>query len=263
LEEEMIVIADNLNTRNKIYLEALKGRKRDALSELVKNIAYADMINVQCSLDGAGDEQTLPWAVGIISEMVEKDICLDSRNMQALKNSIPLCKKPPLINYVSATEPEEKEELLQLIADTGASLVIRATRATPPSSLEAKLQIIEDLLEMANYVDIPNERIFADPSLVHIGRGIGQKHIANSTECVRLLKDLVEPPINTIAWISNVSVGMPVSLRKRVEAAFLCYLAGAGLDAAMVDVLDEHLKKSIYLIKAFRDEIIFSPADIA
>jgi 5-methyltetrahydrofolate corrinoid/iron sulfur protein methyltransferase len=259
----MIVIADNLNMRNKIYMEALKGRRRDALSEFVEGIAYADMINVQCSLDGAGDEQTLPWAVGIISEMVEKDICLDSRNMTALKNSIPLCKKPPLINYVSATEPEEKEELFQLIADKGASLVIRATRATPPSSLEAKLQIIEDLLEMANYVDIPNERIFADPSLVHIGRGVGQKHIANSTECVRLLKDLVEPPINTIAWISNVSVGMPIALRKRVEAAFLCYFAGAGLDAAMVDVLDEHLKKSIYLIKAFKDEIIFSPADIA
>jgi 5-methyltetrahydrofolate corrinoid/iron sulfur protein methyltransferase len=259
----MIVIADNLNMRNKIYMEALKGRRRDALSELVKGIAYADMINVQCSLDGAGDEQTLPWTVGIISEMVEKDICLDSRNMQALKNSIPLCKKPPLINYVSATEPEEKEELLQFVADTGASLVIRATRATPPTSLEAKLQIIEDLLEMANFVDIPNERIFADPSLVHIGRGVGQKHIANSTECVRLLKDLVEPPINTIAWISNVSVGMPVALRKRVEAACLCYFAGAGLDAAMVDVLDEHLKKSIYLIKAFKDEIIFSPADIA
>jgi hypothetical protein len=31
----------------------------------------------------------------------------------------------------------------------------------------------------------------------------------------------------------------------------------------MVDVLDEHLKKSIYLIKAFKDEIVFSPADIA
>jgi len=259
----MIVIADNLNMRNKIYMEALKGRKRDALSELVRKIAHADMINVQCSLDGAGDEQTLPWAVGIVSETAEKDICLDSRNMPAIRNAIPLCKKPPLINYVSATEPEEKEELLQIVADTGSSLVIRATRATPPSSLEAKLQIIEDLLEMANYVVIPNERIFADPSLVHIGRGVGQKHIANSTECVRLLKDLVEPPINTIAWISNVSVGMPVALRKRVEAAFLCYFAGAGLDAAMVDVLDEHLKKSIYLIKAFKDEIIFSPADIA
>src|SRR4030066_2472840 len=183
--------------------------------------------------------------------------------MQPLKKATPLCKKPPLINYISATEPEEKEAILQLVADSGASLVIRATRAIPPASLEAKLQIIEDLLEMANYVDIPNVRFFADPSLVHIGRGVGQKHIANSTECIRLLKELVEPPINTIAWISNVSVGMPLALRKRVEAAPLFYFAGAGLDAAMVDVLDEHLKTSIYLIKAFKDEIVFSPADIA
>ena len=259
----MIVIADNLNLRNKVYVEALKGRKKDVLSGLVKKIDHADMINVQCSLDGSGDEEALPWSVRIVLEAAGKDICLDSRNMHALKKTIPLCNKPPLINFISATEPEEKEAMLQLVADSGASLVIRATRATPPESLEAKLQIIEDLLEMANYADIPNERIFADPSLVHIGRGVGQKHIANSTECIRLLKELVEPPINTIAWISNISVGMPLTLRKRVEAASLCYFAGAGLDAAMVDVLDEHLKKSIYLIKAFKDEIIFSPADIA
>jgi cobalamin-dependent methionine synthase I len=259
----MIIIADNLNIRNKVYMEALKGRKKNVFSGAVEKVAHADMINVQCSLDGAEDEKNLPWAVGIVLETAGKDICLDSRNIQALKNTIPLCKKPPLINYISATEPEEKEELLHLVADSGASLVIRATRATPPASLEAKLQIIEDLLEMANYLDIPNERIFADPSLVHIGRGVGQKHIANSTECIKLLKELVEPPINTIAWISNVSVGMPLALRKRVEAASFCYFAGAGLDAAMVDVLDERLRRAIYLVKAFKDEIIFSPADIA
>ncbi len=259
----MIVIADNLNMRNKAYMEALKGRKRASLSEFVKKISHADMINVQCSLDGSGDEDSLQWAVGVILETADNNICLDSRNIQALKNSIPLCKKPPLVNYISATEPEKREELLQLVADSGASIVIRATRATPPSSLEAKLQIIEDLLEMANYVDIPNERIFADPSLVHIGRGVGQKHLANSTECIRLLKDLVEPPINTIAWISNVSVGIPAALRKRVEAAFFCYCSGAGLDAAMIDVLDEDLKKAVYLVKAFKDEVVFSPADIA
>ena len=259
----MIVIADNLNTRNKTYMEAVKSRNRKTLSEFVKQLSQADMINVQCSLDGSGDEETLPFVVGVVIDETGKEVCLDSRNINALKNSLPLCKKPPLVNYISATEPEEKEELLQLVANSGASLVIRATKATPPSSLEAKLQIIEDLLEMSNSADIPNERLFADPSLVHIGRGIGQKHIANSTECIKILKDLMEPPINTIAWISNVSAGMPIALRKRVEAAFLCYFAGAGLDAAMVDVLDEHLKKSIYLIKAFRDEIIFSPADIA
>lgn len=259
----MLVIADNLNIRNKAYKEAVKGRRKEVLSEFAKSVSHADMINVQCSLDGSGDEETLPWVVGIVQEITEKDVCLDSRNIKAIENSILLCKRPPLINYISATEPDEQEELLQLVADSGASLVIRATRATPPTSLEAKLQIIEDLMEMANSADIPNERLFADPSLVHIGRGVGQRHLANSTECIKLLKDLVEPPINTIAWISNVSVGMPIALRKQVEAAFFLYFSGAGLDAAMVDVLDGNLRKAMYLVKSFKDEIVFSPADIS
>jgi cobalamin-dependent methionine synthase I len=259
----MIIIADNLNTRNRVYMEAVKNRNKKALSEFIQKLSHADMINMQCSLDGSGDEESLPWVVGVVVETTEKDICLDSRNIRALKNSIPLCKKPPLINYISGTEPEGRDELLQLAADSGASLVLRASRATPPTSLEAKLQIIEELLEMVNSADIPNGRLFADPSLVHIGRGVGQKHLANSTECIKVLKDLVEPPINTIAWISNVSVGMPVALRKKVEAAFFCYFSGAGLDAAMVDVLDENLKKAIYLVKSFKDEIVFSPADIS
>lgn len=259
----MKVIADNLNTRNKAYMEAMRSRNRKTLSEFVKQLSQADMINVQCSLDGSGDEESLPFVVGVVIDETGKDVCLDSRNIKALKDSIPICKKPPLINYISATEPEGKEELLLLVADSGASLVIRATKATPPTSLESKLQIIEDLLEMSNFADIPNERLFADPSLVHIGGGVGQKHIANSTECIKILKDLMEPPINTIAWISNVSAGMPVALRKKVEAAFLCYLSGAGLDAAMVDVLDENLRKAIYLVKSFKDEIVFSPADIS
>jgi cobalamin-dependent methionine synthase I len=259
----MLIIADNLNIRNKTYKEAVKERRKEILAEFAKRVSHADMINVQCSLDGSGDEETLPWVVGIVQEITEKDVCLDSRNIKALDNSIPLCKRPPLINYISATEPDEREELLQLVADSGASLIIRATRATPPASLEAKLQIIEDLMEMANSADIPNERLFADPSLVHIGRGVGQRHLANSTECIKLLKDLVEPSINTIAWISNVSVGMPIALRKQVEAAFFLYFSGAGLDAAMVDVLDGNLRKAIYLVKSFKDEIVFSPADIS
>ncbi|NWF53084.1 MAG: dihydropteroate synthase [Nitrospirae bacterium] len=259
----MIVIADNLNTRNKTYMEALRNKNKRTILEIVKNLSHADMINVQCSLDGSVDEENLPFVVDIVHNEVGKNVCLDTRNLSALKSSISLCKSPPLINYISATEPEDKEEMLELVANSGASLIIRATKATPPSSLEAKLQIVEDLLEMSNFADIPNERLFADPSLVHIGRGVGQKHIANSTECIKILKDLIEPPIKTIAWISNISSGMPLTLRKKIESAFLCYFAGAGLDAAMVDVLDKDIRNAIYLIKSFRDEIVFSPADIS
>jgi 5-methyltetrahydrofolate corrinoid/iron sulfur protein methyltransferase len=261
----MIAIADNLNTRNKPYMDAVSKKDKKTAAELVKNLAAAgaDMINIQCSLDGVGDEETLPWVAGIISEAGECGISLDSRNTQAIKKTLSLCKKPPLVNFISKTEPQERDVLLSLVADSGASLVIRASSGTIPTSMEAKLQIIEELLEMANGADIPNERLFADPSIVHLGRGLGQKHVVNSHECILVMKELVEPPLNTIAWISNISTGLPKALRKPLEAAFLSYLAGAGLDAAMVDILNEHIRKAIYLIKSFRDEIVFSPTDIA
>lgn len=260
----MIAIADNLNTRNKSYMEAVKKRDRKKLAAHMKDLkeAGADMINLQCSLDGTGDEETLPWVVEICSDVADIRFCLDSRNNTAIEKSLPLCKKPPLVNFVSEIEPDDRKALLSLVSGSEASLVIRASKGTIPTSLEAKLQIIEGLIEAANEADIPNERLYADPSVVHIGRGMGQKHLANSYECIRILKDLVEPSINTIAWISNVSTGLPGSLRKPLEAYFLTYLAGAGLDAAMVDILDKNIKKAIYLIKSFRDEIIFSQADI-
>jgi cobalamin-dependent methionine synthase I len=261
----MIVIAENLNVRNRQYMDALKNKDRAAIAGIAKALrdAGADMINIQCSSDGMGDEDNLPFVTGIITEATGLRVCLDSRNVTAIKDSIGLCKEPPLINYLSATEPSEVDELLEIVSGSRAELVLRASKGTVPITLEAKLQILEDLLEEANGADIPNERLFADPSLVHIGRGMGQDHVVNACEFVRVLRELVEPPVSTIAWISNISTGMPSRLRPLINASFLIYIAGAGLDAAMVDVLDPEMKRAIYLIKSFRDEIIFSPADVS
>lgn len=260
----MMVIAENLNVRNKPYMEAVNKRDTNAISAMARELsdAGAEVINIQCSTDGSGDEDTLPMVVEAITRAIDTDISIDSRNTGAIKKALPLCKELPLINYLSFTEPDNPEELLDLVSHSGSSLVIRASKGTIPVSLEAKLQIIEDLIEEANTSDIPNGRLFADPSIVHIGRGMGQDHILNSRECVRVLKDMVEPPINTIAWISNISTGMPKASRSMVNAAFLTYLAGAGLDAAMVDILDPGIRKALYLIKSFRDEVVFSPADM-
>lgn len=259
----MIVVADNLNTRNKAYMEALGRRDRRALAEMAGELlrAGADMINIQCSLDGADDEENLPWAVEAVRE-ASSTLSLDSRSTDALEKAVRLLKRPPLINFLSLTEPDNREGLLSLVADSGASLVLRAAKAVTPASLEAKLQIIEELLEMANAMDIPNERLFADPSVVHIGKGVDQRHLVNSCDFIKALKEMVEPPINTIAWISNVSTGLPARLKGTVEGSFLSYLAGAGLDAAMLNVLEPEMKRTVYLIKSFRDEMVFSPADM-
>ena len=131
-----------------------------------------------------------------------------------------------------------------------------------PATLEAKLMIIEDLIEKANAADVPNERIFADPSVVHISKGMGQEHLLNAHESIMMLNEMVDPPLNTAVWISNVTTGLPKNLKSTVASTYLAYLAGAGLSAAMVNVKDAELMKVVYLIKTFRDEITFAAGDL-
>jgi 5-methyltetrahydrofolate corrinoid/iron sulfur protein methyltransferase len=260
----MLVIADNLNTRNAAYMEALKKKDKKALESMAKELASlgADVINVQVSTDGSGDENVLPFAAEAVQQGGGLPLCLDSRNVKALKKAVPLCKEPPIINYLSADE-KNPDELLSLVRETKASLVIRALKGTVPATLEAKLMLIEDLVEKANAADIPNERLFADPSVVHISKGMGQEHILNAHESVVILNEMVDPPLNTTVWLSNVTAGLPKNLKHVVASAYLSYLAGAGLHAAMINVKDPELMKTVYLIKTFRDEITFAPADLS
>jgi len=260
----MLVIADNLSVRNKAYSEAVKKKDMKAIEAMAKELAAkgADMINVQVSLDGVGDEIFLPMASEAVQRGSDLPLCLDSRNVEALKKAVPLCTEPPIINYLSADE-KAPDELLSLVRESRSNIVIRALKGTVPATLEAKLMILEDLIEQANEADIPNERIFADPSVVHIARGNGQEHLLNTHESIVVLNEMVDPPLNTAVWISNVTTGLPKNIKSTVASAYLAYLAGAGLSAAMLDVNDAELMKTVYLIKAFRDEITFAAGDLA
>ncbi len=259
----MLVIAENLNTRNRNYMTALKARDKKALEGIVNKIAERgpDYINVQCSLDGSGDEENLAFVTEIVVKAGLK-VCLDSRNTEALRKSITVLKEPPIINYLSADE-KNADEILEIVKRSEASLVLRALKGTVPRTLEAKLMILEDLIEKANLADIPNGRLFADPSVVHIGGGSGQEHIVNVRDCLVVLNEMVEPPVNTVVWVSNISTGVQKEIKSRLNAAFLYYMAGAGLDAAFVDVMDDEIARAIYLIRTFRDEEVFSPAQVA
>jgi 5-methyltetrahydrofolate corrinoid/iron sulfur protein methyltransferase len=260
----MLVIADNLNTRNAQYMGAVKKKDGKTIEAMAKDLAArgAELINVQVSTDGSGDEDFLPFVTEAIQKGAGIPLCLDSRNVKALSKAIPLCEEPPIINYFSADE-KNPGDLLALVSKSKSNLIVRALKGTVPSTLEAKLLIIEDLLEKANAADIPNERLFADPSVVHISKGMGQEHLLNAHESIVVLNEMVDPPLNTVIWLSNVTTSLPKNLKSIVASSYLSYLAGAGLNAALVDVMDREVMKVVYLIKTFRDEITFAAGDLA
>jgi len=102
----MLVIADNLSVRNAAYREAMNKKDRKSLEGLARELAKkgAETIALQCSSDGAGDESNLPFVTETVQEAAGLPLCLDSRSIKALRKAVPLCKEPPIINYVSVVE---------------------------------------------------------------------------------------------------------------------------------------------------------------
>lgn len=260
----MLIIAENLNVRNGRYMNALRKFSPEVIQQLAGELidAGADALNIQCSTDGAGDEVLLPKVAQAISQAYNTQLVLDSRNAEALKRAVPLCKVPPIINHLSIGA-KNTDEIIGLCKENRCRLILRAMKdGIIPTSLDDRLQAIETLIEKANEAGISNEHLLADPSIVHLGQGMGQEYIHIYRDFIETLNELVDPPIGAISWISNVSTGSPRELWPRINSIFLAYLAGAGLKAALVDVLDPEMADTAYLLRVFGNEVVFSASEI-
>lgn len=260
----MLIIAENLNVRNGRYMNALRKFSPEVIHQLAGELidAGANALNIQTSTDGAGDEVMLPKVVEAISQVYGTQLVLDSRNEEALGRAISLCRMPPIINHISVGA-KNTDEIIGLCRKNRCRLILRAMKdGIIPASLDDRLQAIETLIEKANEAGISNEDLLADPSIVHLGQGMGQEHVHIYRDFVDALQELTDPPIDTISWISNVSTGSPRELWPRINAILLAYLGGAGLKAAMVDLLDPEMRDTIYLLRVFSNEVVFSGSEI-
>ena len=225
----MLVIAENLNVRNAAYMEALKKKDRKAHRGHGEGPGFErgryDQHPVLARRQ-RGRGRAAPGDRGRAAGG-RRAALPGFEEREGAQEGHPFCTEPPLINYLSADE-KNADEILGLVKEAKSSLILRALKGTVPATLEAKLMILEDLIEKANAADIPNERIFADPSLVHIARGMGQESLLNAHEAIIVLNEMVDPPLNTVVWISNATTGLPKKLKSRVASALLCYLAGRG-----------------------------------
>jgi len=260
----MLVIANNLSFRNKAFVKAARSGDTSAMSAMARELkdAGADILNISLSLDGDGDEKYMAAAAGAVRE-AGLPLSIDSRNPRAHKEAIKAAGVPLIINYVSAepSRARDMDEVIGIAAENRTDLVLYALRGGTPHDSEERLAIISELIERANDAGVDNSRLIVDPVILHVAGGIGQRHAVAVQETLYGLRELVEPPVRTTCWLSNVSAGAPKELRFAINDTFLAMLAGLGLWSACLDVLNRETMRTVRLIRALKDEAVYSTAD--
>ena len=262
----MKVIANNLMFRNKRFVTAARGGDVAAMAAMAMEVrkAGADYINLNLSLDGDGDERYFE-AVVEAAQGTNLPLVIDSRNPRAHEAAIMAAKVPLTLSYVSMEEDRRAamDDILCLAAAHKTDVILYAMWKGTPYDFTSRLEIINDLLEKADKAGVSMDKIIIDPVIVHLGGGIGQEHSTAVRETLYELKELVEPPVRTTIWLSNISAGAPKELRPAINDTFLAMLAGLGLWSACLDVLNRETMRTVRLIRAINNETVYSIMDAA
>jgi 5-methyltetrahydrofolate corrinoid/iron sulfur protein methyltransferase len=172
--------------------------------------------------------------------------------LAAIETGLKLWGSNSIVNSTSAEE-ERLEQVPPMAGKYDAKLIaLCLEKSGIPVSADARIAIaMEKLIPRAEEVGIPMENLLVDPLILTVSGC--QEFVPEAIETVRMLKMVMDPPPMTVVGLSNVSNQVPHEMRPLLDRVYLTMLMGAGLDAAILNPLDEDLMGVIQSVEA-RDE---------
>ena len=236
-----IQIGERINPtgRKKMREELKEGHflsvKKDALAQVD---AGAEMLDVNMGVPGADQGALMERAISELSMLVPVPFSIDSQDPDVIEKALKLYPGRPLINSVTA-HGDLKDKVFPLAKKYGAAvLCLPLTKGDIPETAEERVAVLRELVECAYSYGLRKEDILFDPLCMTAADA--KYKPAETLRTLRLLRE--EFGCATVMGTSNVSFGLPD--RQRLNAAFLHMALVSGMDAPIVNPLDEAVHKA-------------------
>lgn len=239
----MLIIGEKINGTLKKTAEAISHRDAASIQELARRQveAGADVLDVNAGTEVGTEADDLVWLVTTVQAVVDAPLCLDSANPTALQAGMKVSRQTPMINSISG-EVSRLEGILPLAARQGASVIalLLDDKGVPPD-VEGRLAVGRNIIQRTRAAGLPDEKIFIDPLAMTISTEARAALVALDT--MRELRGEY-PQVKFSIGLSNISFGLP--MRSLVNQAFLAQLMASGLDAAIINPMDQGLINMIF-----------------
>ena len=183
----------------------------------------------------------MKWVIGLIyDEVGEVRLAIDTPKPEAMAAGLELCRARPIINSIN-NDPRLQQGLIPLVKGYDADIIglTMGGKTGMPTTVEERLQEVEQLVNTLEEAGVRLNRLFIDPLVMSIGSNPDQARVVIDT--VREIKRRYgSQGVKTTTGLSNVSFGLPE--RSLLNQAFLAMLLEAGLDMAVINPKDEGMK---------------------
>ncbi len=227
----MLIIGERINATRKRVGEAVIHRDADFIKdEARKQVeAGANVLDVNGGIAGQ-EVENLSWLVRTVQEVAQVPLCLDSADPEALRQALPLCLQPPMINSIT-DDPDRYQAVAPLVKQYNARVIaLCLASGAPPQGRDDRVATAIRLVGRLIADGIPAGNIYVDPGVFPISTG--SDHGTAVLDAISMIRSQC-PEVHTSCGVSNVSYGLPV--RKLLNEVFLMMLLGRGIDAAIID----------------------------
>jgi 5-methyltetrahydrofolate corrinoid/iron sulfur protein methyltransferase len=251
----MIFIGERINTGFKDVKAAVQNHDAGLIQEWAKKQTACQATYLDVNLGAASAKvEDLCWMIEQVQAASELPISIDTNKYPMLKEAVPLCRKPPLINSTPAIEAKMKE-IFPLVAEYGCSVIgLVMDEAGSPKTVEKRVEIAGKIMATAMEYGIPPEHLFLDPIVMPLKYMQDQARIILAAASqFQLFSD---PPPHVVCGLSNVSNG--AIHKKLINRTFAVMMAGSGMDAVILDVTDEELVNALVTADLVMDRAIYA-----
>jgi 5-methyltetrahydrofolate corrinoid/iron sulfur protein methyltransferase len=199
-------------------------------------------------------EDLMKWAVRLLQDnFAAVPLCLDTANRKAIEAGISVYDRTNGKPIVNSADAGDRIENIDLAAANDAIVIALCSKAGVPADNDERMAYCQELLERGMEHGMEVEDIWFDPLFLVI-KGMQDKQ-TDVLEFIRMCSDM---GFNTTGGLSNVSNGMPKSLRPIVDSAMVAMAMTNGLTSAIVNPCDLRLMETIKTCDVIRNETLYA-----
>ncbi|MCX5713649.1 MAG: dihydropteroate synthase [Candidatus Omnitrophica bacterium] len=251
----MFIIGELINGMYQNISKALKEKDKAVIQKCAREQieSGADALDVNCGPGSRDPVTDMAWLVGVIQEVTDKPLALDSSKPKVIEAGLKVLKNKAVINSTTA-DSEKLSILVPMAKDYQAKLIGLCISAKGiPQNKDQRMELAATIVAYCSEQDFPIEDLYLDPIVMPVN--VAQAQMKDILESIREFKIISDPSLKTIVGLSNVSQGTCV--RSLVNRTFVTMAVAHGLDGAILDPKDIDLMDALITAELILNKQIY------
>ena len=253
---KFITIGERIHCISPAIRAAMDARDPDPILKRAREqlAAGATYLDVNIGPAESNGEELMKWAVQLLQENCGNvPLCLDTVNRKAIEAGISVYNRAKGKPIVNSADAGDRIENVDLAAANDAIVIALCSKAGIPADNDERMAYCQELLERGMERGMEAEDMWFDP-LFLVVKGMQDKQM-DVLDFIKMCSDM---GLNTTGGLSNISNGMPKTIRPIMDSATVAMAIMSGLTSAIVNPCDQRLMETIKSCDIIRNNTLYA-----